>query len=110
MIINVSNNISLKEGATYQIERSFIGSEDIVANLARRKNMDLDEVFRGHAYCFAYMYTEESAYERVQSDAHPLSYLRCNMTAAQFDLFKETYHLTEDDVMYIPKEARVSIW
>lgn len=29
--INVSNAISLKEGATYQIERSFIGSEDIVA-------------------------------------------------------------------------------
>ena len=29
--INVSNTISLKEGATYQIERSFIGSDDIVA-------------------------------------------------------------------------------
>ena len=32
------------------------------------------------------------------------------MTVAQFDLFQETYHLTEDDVMYIPQEARVSIW
>lgn len=87
-----------------------MGGLKVVANLARKKNMDLDEVFRGHAYNFAYVYTEESAYERVQSDAHPLSYLRCNMTAAQFDLFQETYHLTEDDVMYIPKEARVSIW
>lgn len=76
-----------------------------MANLARKKNMDLDEVFRGHAYSFAYVYAEESTYERVQSDAHLLSYLRCNMTAAQFDLFQETYHLTEDDAMYIPKRS-----
>ncbi|MBR1846724.1 MAG: Ig-like domain-containing protein [Bacilli bacterium] len=87
-----------------------MGGLKVVASLARKKNMNLDEVFKGHAHSYAYVYTEENAHERNKSDSHPLSYIRSNMTLAQFDLFQETYHLSKDDAMYIPKEARVSIW
>ena len=87
-----------------------MGGLKVISNLCKKKNMNLDEVFRGFAYSFAYVYTEESARNRVDTDAHPLSYLRVNMTAAQFDLFQQTYNLNEDDVMYIPTDARICIW
>ena len=87
-----------------------MGGLKVVSNLAKKKNMNLDELFRGYAYSEAFVYTEESAYERNKSDSHPLSYLRCNMTVAQFDIFQETYNLVEDDVMYIPADNRICIW
>ena len=87
-----------------------MGGLKVALNAAYKKNMNLDEVFRGFAFSYAYVYTEDAAYERNYSDAHPLSYIRCNMTVAQFDLFQQTYNLVEDDIMYIPTEARICIW
>ena len=87
-----------------------MGGLKVVSNLCRKKNMNLDEVFRGFAFSYSYVYTEESCRERASTDAHPLSYLRCNMTVSQFDLFQQTYNLSEDDVMYIPSDARICIW
>jgi predicted metalloendopeptidase len=87
-----------------------MGGLKVVSNLASKKKMNLDEVFRGFAFSYAYVYTKENAHERNKSDAHPLSYIRCNMTVAQFDLFQQTYNITKDDYMYIPENARVCIW
>ena len=87
-----------------------MGGLKVVSNLASKKKMNLDEVFRGFAFSYAYVYTEENAHERNKSDAHPLSYIRCNMTVAQFDLFQQTYNITTDDCMYIPENDRVCIW
>ena len=43
-------------------------------------------------------------------DAHPLCYLRVNVTVAQFDEFYETYDIQEGDGMYIAPEDRIKIW
>lgn len=46
----------------------------------------------------------------LAQDPHPLSYLRVNVTAQQFDEFYETYGIKEGDNMYLAPEDRILVW
>lgn len=59
---------------------------------------------------FDWIYTREEAYGARNADVHPLSYLRVNVTAAQFDKFQETFDIEEGDGMYIAPKDRIAIW
>lgn len=46
----------------------------------------------------------------IQSDPHPLDYLRTNVPVQQFEEFYTTFGVTEPDGMYLAPEDRVLIW
>ena len=71
---------------------------------------DFKKMFEAFASAFAFVYTEKAARDARDTDPHPLSYLRVNVTLAQFDKFLETYDIKEGDGMYIAPEKRVAIW
>jgi putative endopeptidase len=54
--------------------------------------------------------TPENELWRMTQDNHPLSYLRVNLTVAQFDEFIKTYGITPSDGMYIAPADRITVW
>ena len=47
---------------------------------------------------------------RAKTNEHPLSYLRTNVTVAQFDEFQKTYDVRQGDGMYVAPEDRICVW
>lgn len=83
-----------------------------VATLLGEKieGFDFAKMYSAFAEFFGWIYTREEAYGARNADVHPLSYLRVNVTAAQFDKFQETFGIEEGDGMYIAPEDRIAIW
>jgi len=74
------------------------------------EDFDYDLFFKSYARLWAANNTPEYMYKAGLYDCHPLSYLRTNITIAQFDEFYKTYDIKEGDDMYIAPEDRVKIW
>lgn len=88
-----------------------LGGVKVVLQLASRiEGFEYETFFDAYSEFFGFVYTVDGAREDIKDNPHPLSYLRVNMTLAQFDEFVETYGVTEDDAMYLPEEYRVKIW
>ena len=88
-----------------------MGGMRVMLGLAEKiDNFNYEEFFESFAYFFGYAYRPEIARLALSDDPHPLSYLRCNVTCAQFDKFQETYDVKEDDLMYIKPADRISVW
>ncbi len=73
-------------------------------------NFDYDKFFRTYAGVWLRVMTPENELWRMTQDNHPLSYLRVNLTVAQFDEFIKTYGITPSDGMYIAPADRITVW
>ncbi len=73
-------------------------------------DFDYDRFFRAFAYLHADVGTLLSVQNRIVSNVHPLSYLRCNVTIQQFDEFLETYDIKQGDGMYLAPGDRIAVW
>ncbi|MCR5487084.1 MAG: M13 family metallopeptidase [Lachnospiraceae bacterium] len=71
---------------------------------------DYDKFFRAYAHLWAMTITLEGCEYLAATDVHPLNYLRCNTTVAQFDEFIKTYGIKEGDGMYFAPEDRIAVW
>lgn len=88
-----------------------MGGVKVMLTLAKKvENFDYDKFFRKFAFFWLENWFSEEEVARQLKDTHPFSYLRVNVTVAQFDEFVETYHLKSGDGMYIPKDQRIAIW
>ena len=76
---------------------------------AGKPGFDYDRFFRSFAELWLTKDNMTTARARVD-DAHPMPYLRINVTLQQFDEFLDCYGITEGDGMYLAPEDRVSIW
>ena len=73
-------------------------------------DFDYDKFFRANAYLWAKAGTLSALESQALTDSHPLNYLRCNVTAQQYDEFYETYGIKEGDGMYIAPKDRIAVW
>ena len=73
-------------------------------------DFDYALLFKSFARTWATNATPENIYYNANYDAHPVCYLRVNVTVAQFDEFYDTFDIKEGDGMYIAPEDRVKIW
>ena len=78
--------------------------------VSKLDNPDYTVFFEAYARYFGFVYTHEKGFNDTLNNPHPLSYLRVNLTLAQFDIFQETYNIKEGDGMYITPEDRIVVW
>ena len=88
-----------------------MGSVACILHIAKSKeNFDYDAFFKSVANTWKALAYPEVMESQIQTDPHPLDYLRVNAVLQQFDEFYETYGIEEGDGMYLAPEDRVAIW
>lgn len=118
-ILTYFSGIHAFEGSpTYNMSSQITG--EVVADIEGLKvslmiaedydNFDYDVMFRSYASYWRVLCTKSEQITLIQTDPHPLEYLRANYTLMQFDEFIETYDLKPGDGMYLPPEQRTVIW
>ncbi len=66
--------------------------------------------FLGFAQVWRGMQRPEARRSQMISDSHPPSDFRLNNAVRHVDAWYEAFNITQDDPLYLPPEARVSIW
>ncbi len=88
-----------------------MGGMKCVLRIARGKeNFDYKKFFESYAHVWAVSNTESFEIQRIQTNVHPVAYLRVNVPVQQMDEFYETYDVKEGDGMYLAPEDRIAIW
>lgn len=77
---------------------------------ADKENFDYDAFFRAYASMWKTVITREFCENLVYQNAHPMAYLRVNVTLMQIPEFYETYGIEEGDGMYMSEEDRIAVW
>ena len=86
------------------------GVKCMLGMLEHKDEADYRIFFETYAKLWKTISTREEEYYNLMQDAHPLQYLRVNVTAQQFDQFLEAFNITESDGMYLDPAARVLVW
>ena len=84
----------------------------LTLDLAKKdENFDYDAMFRAFAWFFFAHVSESTIPGDVETNPHPLPYIRINFTVQHFDEFYKTYpSVTEGTPMYLAPEDRLMIW
>ena len=100
------------QGANIQTEAiaDMAGVKCMLGLLEQKGDVDYRTFFEAYARLWRRLNTREAEYYSLMQDAHPLQYLRANVTAQQFDQFLEAFDITEEDGMYLDPDARVLVW
>lgn len=83
---------------------------ECIIEVAKRKNLDLDKVFRAYASIWASACTPEYADYLLRYDTHSPDKVRVNAVLSNFEEFYELYGIKEGDGMYVPPEERVKFF
>lgn len=117
VLISYYNNIHPYAGKDYNGElvqgeaaADLTSMQCIMRIAAKDENFDYDKFFKAYAKLWQTLSYGEVEEYSIQSDEHPLGYLRINAVVQQFDEFNETYGITEGDGMYLKAEDRMFIW
>ena len=86
------------------------GIKAMLTLAAKEENFDYKLFFDSYANIWKDIQTYEASYTQLTQDPHPLSYLRVNVTAQQYDEFYEAFDVKEGDGMYLAPEDRILIW
>lgn len=86
------------------------GIKAMLTLAAKEENFDYKLFFDSYANIWKDIQTYEANYTQLTQDPHPLSYLRVNVTAQQYDEFYEAFDVKEGDGMYLAPEDRILIW
>lgn len=116
-LVEYYNNITIWDGLTCNGELvkteacADMGGVAVLLHLAAEDpDFDYEKFFTSYAKSWASNSTTDMAEYATTYDEHPVSYLRVNVTVAQFEEFYETFDVKEGDGMYIAPEDRVRIW
>ena len=84
----------------------------LTLDLAKKdENFDYDAMFRAFAWFFFAHVSESTIPGDVETNPHPLPYIRINFTVQHFDEFYKTYpSVMEGTPMYLAPEDRLMIW
>ncbi|MBR5376270.1 MAG: M13 family peptidase, partial [Lachnospiraceae bacterium] len=86
------------------------GTKCMLGIAASEKDFDYTKFFEQYAKVWRRLLTYEAEYERLTMDAHPIHYLRTNVTLQQFDEFLKAYDIKKGDNMYLAPEDRILVW
>ena len=88
-----------------------MGGMKILTQLGEKQNgFDFDKFYCSYATLFGFVTSEDSAKTAVPFDPHPLNNVRVNLALSQYDRFKTTYNLKENDGMFIKAEDVIAVW
>lgn len=74
------------------------------------EGFDNQKFFEAYAKVWAVKVVKSTELSRAQTNEHPLSYLRTNVTVMQFDEFQKAFDVKEGDGMYLAPEDRICVW
>ncbi len=74
------------------------------------EGFDNQKFFEAYAKLWAVKVVKSTELSRAQTNEHPLSYLRTNVTVMQFDEFQKAFDVKEGDGMYLAPEDRICVW
>lgn len=77
---------------------------------SEQKDFDYDAFFRAYAKGWEEVAFKEDLEYLLLADSHPLANHRVNVPVREVDEFNETYHITEQDGMWLAPHQRVSVW
>ncbi|SFQ17104.1 putative endopeptidase [Butyrivibrio proteoclasticus] len=86
------------------------GLKAMLTLASKEESFDYKKFFESYANVWKNISTYEAIYSQLTQDAHPLDYLRVNVTSQQFDEFYEAFDVKEGDGMYLAPEDRILIW
>ncbi len=78
--------------------------------MSRLENPDYQKFFDSYANLWCSTATRQYMQYLSQVDVHSLDKARVNRSMVNFEEFYQTYHVSENDGMYIPESERVVIW
>ncbi|MGN1405028.1 MAG: M13 family metallopeptidase [Erysipelotrichaceae bacterium] len=88
-----------------------ITSVQCILKLAEEiEGFDYDKMFRAYAATYDGIYTKEILSYYLQTDPHPIDYVRLNVSVQMNDKFYEIYDVKQGDNMYLPPEERWLLW
>lgn len=74
------------------------------------ENPDYNAFFENYAKIWRKTSTREAIALSNSSDTHSRERIRVNKTISNFEEFYDTYNITPNDGMFVPKNERVGIW
>ncbi len=87
-----------------------VSFQPVFAIARSRKNFDWDTLFQTHARVWRMVVTREDEIDRIQSNVHPINFVRINAILQQYQEFNDTYDIQPGDGIYLAPEERVSVW
>lgn len=87
-----------------------LGSMNCLSRIVKRKGLNAEKFFESYANSWASTTDDLSAAMMSGMDEHAADKVRVNAVLSSCDLFYETYHLSEQDKMFIKSSERVKLW
>ncbi|WP_052212117.1 M13-type metalloendopeptidase [Anaerovibrio lipolyticus] len=116
-VVDYLNSITVYEGlhCNGEINKgetiADIGGMQCILSIAKNKpDFNYKQFFNQYGKLWQSIYTKEYGELQVNTDPHPLPYLRVNVILQQFDKFNETYDIKPGDKMYLAPEKRILVW
>ena len=82
----------------------------VLQEAAKVPDFDYDAFFTHYAFNGCYINELSVEEEWLESDGHPLPFLRVNVCLQQFDEFLNCYDVCPGDGMYLAPEHRILVW
>ena len=112
--LTIGENIGDLGGLTIAWQGYLISLEDADGNPGHLPELDGMSAAERFLFQWARVWSgkvrDEELRRRLVTDPHSPGEFRANQTVRNFDLFHETFQVTEDDAMWLPPEERVRIW
>lgn len=98
--------------ASYQGEvTADAGAMAVMLDIAEQyPDFDYDLFFRSYAENWCMVKTGKNMDDTIETDVHPLPFVRVNFILQLYDRFYETYDIQEGDGMYLPPDKRFKVW
>src|SRR5690625_2235576 len=112
--LTIGENIGDLGGLTIAWQGYLISLEDADGNPGHLPELDGMSAAERFLFQWARVWSgkvrDEELRRRLVTDPHSPGEFRANQPVRNFDLFHETFQVTEDDAMWLPPEERVRIW
>ncbi|HJJ31790.1 MAG TPA: M13 family metallopeptidase [Methanocorpusculum sp.] len=88
-----------------------LGGFSVILDIASEiDGFDYQKFFTKYAKTMYSPYIDELYTNFVLTDVHPPHMYRVNANLQQYDEFLNAFNVTEGDMMYLPKDKRITVW
>ena len=87
-----------------------VSFKPVIAIARQHEDFNWDLFFQARAAMWRMVATEEKEVSQLQSNEHPLGYIRVNAICQQYQEFYDTYDIQPGDGMYLAPADRLEVW
>ena len=87
-----------------------VSFKPVIAIARQHEDFNWDIFFQARAAMWRMVATEEKEVSQLQSNEHPLGYIRVNAICQQYQEFYDTYDIQPGDGMYLAPADRLEVW